>query len=120
MSKILLSEIKEGALQERFEMSLKKVLNNIADPNTEAQKKRTIVIKLEFEPDQLREETNLTFEVTEKMAPAYKLSTKILTDGSDAAEIGRSAPGQRKFDTVTGEILDTPRIEQGKLQVIGR
>lgn len=38
--KITLSSIKDGAVEERFQYELKKVLNNIADPNTETNIKR--------------------------------------------------------------------------------
>jgi len=122
MHNIQLSELKEGALQERFEMSLAKVLKNIADANTDPKKKRSINIKLEFSPDPSREEATITFNVTEKLESAYKLGTKILIDssGEDAAEIGGRQPGQRYIDADTGEILDTPRVDEGKLKVIGQ
>lgn len=45
-----LSNICNGALPEVFERDLQKVLENIADPNTDVDKSRIITIELNFTP----------------------------------------------------------------------
>ena len=41
-----------GAVQERINRALRKVSDNILDPNTEAKKKRVINLQLTFEPSE--------------------------------------------------------------------
>ena len=41
-----------GALQERVDRAIAKVVDNILDPNTDAKKKRTIQIAITFVPNE--------------------------------------------------------------------
>jgi hypothetical protein len=50
MIEITLAGFGGGALEERFQDELKKVIKNIQDPNTDAEAKRTIDIKLTIQP----------------------------------------------------------------------
>jgi hypothetical protein len=66
---VRLETIAAGSASELFDISLEKVLANIADPNTEAESKRTITVKVVFRPTKMRESAEVTVEVTEKLAP---------------------------------------------------
>lgn len=117
---IKLGTLSNGALEERFARELKTVLENIADPNTDAKKNRSISIKINIKPSESREAGTLDFEVKSSLASASKVGTFIVMDEEEAAEIGKNAPGQRFIDTETGEIQDTPQVQGGKLLVIGK
>lgn len=45
-----ISQMANGAIQEKLDGEFKKVFDNIHDPNTRAEDKRTVTIKLEFIP----------------------------------------------------------------------
>lgn len=99
-----LAKIADGALQEQVLLEAKKVFANILDPNTTASK-RTMTIKLTFEPDaDEREDIKLRFDVASKLAPLDGGVTK-LRAGRDidtgligAAEIKSGIPGQTYID----------------------
>ena len=48
--KVSLSELNDGGLQQRFNNELKKVAENIMDPNTDETKKRKIQINIDVIP----------------------------------------------------------------------
>lgn len=50
-----LSTMSNGGVQEKFEQELKKITENILDPNTEAKKKRTVTITLTYQPNENRD-----------------------------------------------------------------
>lgn len=104
-----LSNLSEGAIQEKLDGELQKVFENIHDPNTEATSKRTITIKLEFKPDESRKTVALNSDFITNLAPVEGVSTTLLT-GKDFAsgkveahELCSSAPGQTYIDPLDGE-----------------
>ena len=66
-----LSNFNNGALEEMFAEELKKVINNIADPNTEAKAIRELNIKIKIKPSESRKAVETYTEVTSKCA-GYK------------------------------------------------
>ncbi|MGV0961780.1 MAG: hypothetical protein ACOYB1_18300 [Limnohabitans sp.] len=50
MIEMSLANLDGGALEERFQYELKKVIKNIQDPNTDAEAKRTISISISLQP----------------------------------------------------------------------
>ena len=67
-----------GAVQERINRALRKVSDNILDPNTEAKKKRVINLQLTFEPkEDDREDVKVEAAVTIKIAPEEKVHTQL-------------------------------------------
>lgn len=102
-----------GALAEKFNMGLKEVLENIADPNTDPKKKRKLTLELSFEPDEERELSMVDIVVKTKLQPNMPVATKIIIDkdgegGIVASEYKNQLRGQQhmKVDEETGEILD--------------
>lgn len=75
MSKVDLSLLGGGQLQEMFDMSFGKVVKNLLDPNTSYKDKRTIQITLDFTMNEERNKTNCTFSCKEKLAPVKKVET---------------------------------------------
>lgn len=73
-----LSEAGLGAVEERFELELGKVIENVIDPNTNPDKKRQIIIKFEFEPNKNdRKFCELTTSVESKLAPLTPLTSGV-------------------------------------------
>jgi hypothetical protein len=50
-----LADFAGGAVSERFNQELKKVLENIADPNTDPKKARTVTVKVTLKADENRD-----------------------------------------------------------------
>lgn len=111
-----LSEMANGAIQEKLEVELEKLFENIHDPNTKPKDKRSITIKLEFTPDDNRQVTNLNSSFATKLAPIRDFDTTILT-GKDfstgkvaARELKSEIPGQTYIDPVDGQ----PKTDVGE------
>lgn len=66
---VTLSTIAGGAAVERFEEELNKVLRNIEDPNTDPEKKRSIVLKFDLFPSKLRDNFQVIVSSESKVAP---------------------------------------------------
>lgn len=99
-----LSQLGNGSIQEKLDIELQKVFENIHDKNTEAQHKRTITIKLEFVPDENRHTIKVNSDFATKLAKIKGVSTTVLT-GKDiksgrveARELKSAVPGQTYFD----------------------
>lgn len=126
-----LSELANGAIQEKLNGELEKVFANIHDPNTSATAKRGVTIKLEFKPDENRQVVTVSSDFSVKIAPVEGVSTTVLT-GKDIAtgkveahELKSVAPGQTYIDTEDGKVktdvgvpIDVIEKEQAKQQQI--
>lgn len=126
-----LSELANGAIQEKLNGELEKVFVNIHDPNTPATAKRGVTIKLEFKPDENRQVVTVSSDFSVKVAPVEGVSTTVLT-GKDlttgkveAHELKSVAPGQTYIDTDDGKVktdigvpVDVVEKEQAKQKQI--
>lgn len=125
-----LSDLANGAIQEKLDYELKKVFDNIHDKNTKAQDKRAITIKLEFKPDENRQTVSVTSDFTTKLANVEGVSTTVLTGRDlasgkiEAKELKSNVPGQTYFDddstqkTDVGEPIDVVEQEMKRKNVI--
>lgn len=109
-----LSALANGAIQEKLDAELVKVFENIHDPNTKAEDKRVVTIKLEFVPDENRQTVKVNSNISIKLANIKDVSMTILT-GKDitngkieAKELKSNTPGQTYFDDDL-----TPRTDIG-------
>ena len=66
---VSLPTIANGAATERFEDEMETVLDNILDPNTEAEVKRSITIKITLKPNADRDQAAVLIESSSKLAP---------------------------------------------------
>lgn len=127
-TQINLEKFAEGALAEKVNSDLQRVMENIHDPNTDATKVRKVVITLTLKPDEKREiiATNVDTKCT--LAPAKGVATTMLL-GTDATgkvvgrELASGAPGQTYFTnngelrTDEGEPLEVVQIEDNVKKV---
>lgn len=125
MEKISLQEMVGGALQEQFEKSFLRVVENLADPNTPFKDCRKISIELKFTQNESRDDVSCAIKVAEKLAAqapmqtAFAIGKNLKTGELYAEEYGRHAQvkGQLTVDDVadipvnpdTGEIIEEPK-----------
>ena len=76
MSKIDLREMVGGALQDKFQHSFERVMENLQDRNTPYKDKREIVIKMAFVQNEQRDNVVASVKVTEKLASQGELTTQ--------------------------------------------
>ncbi|MBP1045291.1 hypothetical protein I6N96_03310 [Enterococcus sp. BWM-S5] len=99
-----LSEINEGAIQEKFDYEMDQVFANILDKNTEATKKRQVTLTIDVMPDKKREQVTITCVSKSKLVPREETETKVLfgrnenTGRIEAAELKSGARGQMFMD----------------------
>lgn len=111
MDKLNIASIAKGALVEQAEGEIQRVLDNIADPNTDSKKARKVTITLTFKPAN-REAASVDIQTKSSIVPYNAVTTQIYMGvGNDgkvvAAEYEKGTiPGQEKIvDTETGEIV---------------
>ncbi|WP_254593531.1 replication terminator protein [Terribacillus sp. AE2B 122] len=77
-TQINLDELAGGAVHEKFNREMKRVLANIMDPNTDPEKKRKITITLTIAGDENRMTTDVTVSAKSTLAPSKDVSTKLV------------------------------------------
>lgn len=113
--KISLANLAYGAAMEQFEREFSRVLENIADPNTDAKKARKVIVTLEVKPDENRSFANITVTTKATLMPSTSIKTSMIIDRSNngdviGAELLSSSPGQMRFDT-NGEVQEATGAE---------
>ncbi|UYB50417.1 replication terminator protein (plasmid) [Lysinibacillus capsici] len=103
-TEVNLNELANGALLERVNNDLQKIMENIYDPNTDATKARKLNITISLTPDKNREviATDINTKIT--LASSVSVSTTMLL-GKDTQtgkvvgrELASGAKGQTYFD----------------------
>ena len=98
-------EMSMGAILERVDYEMGKVMENILDPNTKATAKRTITVKITLEPDEERQHVEVSATASSTLAALHPVKTALAVgqEGGHtvAVELTPQIPGQ--FDTYGGE-----------------
>ena len=107
-----LLQMAKGAIQERVDYEVSRVVDNILDMNTEAKAKRKVVLTVEMIPDADRQVVKITASAKSTLAPVTPVGTSLVitADGNGEmilAEIIPQVPGQINMD---GEEQDAPKI----------
>lgn len=104
--KIDLKDMVGGALQQKFQHSFDRVLENLQDVNTPYKDKREITITMKFVQNEARDNVLCDIAVKEKLAMQGGLTTqfamgKDLTTGEIVAEeYGKQLKGQLSMDDI--------------------
>ena len=127
MSKVNLEEFAGGALQEKFDDAMEKVLVNLMDPNTPWKNKRKISVEITFEQNEDRDDTSVNVSVVPKLAPVKPITTRMVI-GKDictgevfAQEYGSQCKGQMTLDDYSSQQVvgnDVVDIDTG--EVVGK
>ena len=92
-----------GAIKERVDYDVTKVINNILDLNTKAQAKRKITLTIEFMPDEDRKKIAISVTSKATLCPTNPVSTALAfipnRDGeAQLVERVPQVPGQMALD----------------------
>lgn len=104
MSKnIDLSTLADGAVAERLNIEMQKVLDNVTDPNTDAVKARKITLTLTVKPNENRKSADIKVSAKTTLAPAKEVASLFIIDTDSAgkvtgAELKSGIPGQTYID----------------------
>ncbi|GGJ61785.1 replication terminator protein [Virgibacillus salexigens] len=82
-----LNEFAEGALAAKVNAELEKVLENIADPNTDPKKNRTITVSIKIHGDEKRDVLNTTVSTKVKLEPMKEVETKLMMGADNEGNI---------------------------------
>lgn len=120
MELLKLEEFAGGALQEKTNAAMHRVLENMQDPNTPYKVKRGITIKIGFTQNEERNDAMVEMSVETKLAPASPVRTMMsvgrnLENGEVyAEEYGKQIKGQMSLDLnpepvkeIDGEMVNT-------------
>lgn len=127
MEKLNIANIAKGALLERADVEIKRVLENIADHNTDYKKARKITLTLDFRAlDESREAIKVDLQAKSSIAPYNAVTTQLYVDRDQHGEIVAQEfvkgqmKGQVTIDVDTGEILAEENRPKNKgLHVVG-
>ena len=98
---ISLFDLLDGGVKELAAHNLRRVLDNIRDVNTDAEKTRTLTVKFTFKPNDNRDAVNVDIVVDCKTVPVRAVATT-LDIGEDngqtvAVERPKYTPGQLRL-----------------------
>ncbi|MRX54813.1 replication terminator protein [Bacillus idriensis] len=105
-----LNSFAEGAMAERFDVELQKILENIADPNTDAKKVRKLTLTISLKADDKRDLVLTNVIAKSTLAPAKEIEAKLLMDLDGrgkvtGAELKSGVRGQT-YITEEGDVAD--------------
>lgn len=97
-------EMARGAFLKRVDYEMVKVLDNILDANTVADKKRKLTVSIVFTPDNDRQNIGVAFECKSALVPAAPAVTSLYVAGENhtgeiqVVEMVPQVPGQMSLD----------------------
>lgn len=96
-------EMARGAIMERVDVEMDRVIENILDPNTPAKKKRSITLRIDLMPEENRGRVDMKVQCKSTLAPMVDVSTAMcITTGRKGelllAELLPQVPGQIDVD----------------------
>ena len=105
-------QMAKGAIQERVDYEVSRVIDNILDMNTDPKAKRKVVLTIELKPDEGRQVITMNASAKSTLAPTTPIaSSLVITSDSKGetmvAEIVPQVPGQMNMD---GAEQEAPRI----------
>ena len=105
-------EMARGAIAERADYEMTRIIGNILDVNTSPTKKRTLTISLEISPDSERQNLRMVCTAKSKLEPTNPVTTSLyITNGEmgemTIVELVPQTPGQINFQ---GEEQAAPAI----------
>lgn len=98
-----LDELMDGALTERFNYEMERVLQNVFDMNANPRAKRQIQIVIDITPNERRDAAEFKVDVKSKLAPPMAVAQTVMIYQDDdgnvtATEISSQVPGQIDMD----------------------
>lgn len=99
-------QMARGAIQERADYEMSRILDNILDANTPPTAKRKLTITLELKPDDARQNISVSVTAKSALAPTTPVVTSLyVADNDNVVEMVPQIPGQFGID---GSEQDAP------------
>ena len=99
-------QMARGAIQERADYEMTRILENILDPNTSATTARKLTITLTLNPDDTRQNIAVSCVAKSTLAATNPVTTSLyVADEETIVEMVPQIPGQMDMD---GNEADTP------------
>lgn len=105
MDKKSILEMARGAISERVDYEMSRVVDNILDLNTKATAKRKVTLTVEIEPDDMRQTLGVKVTAKSTLAPTNPVSTSLFVTADENGELAvvemtPNIPGQLMFDGI--------------------
>lgn len=105
-------QMAKGAIQERVDYEVSRIVDNILDINTDAKAKRKVVLTIELKPDDNRQVITFSASAKSTLAPTKPIdSALVITSDQQGemmiAEIIPQVPGQLNME---GTEQEAPKI----------
>ena len=96
-------QMARGAIQERVDYEMAKVIDNILDANTEPTAKRKLSLTIEFKPEANRQVISVNTTAKSSLCPTNPVATSLFITGDGqgevtAVEMVPNVPGQLDFN----------------------
>ena len=92
-------QMARGAIQERADYEMSRIIGNILDANTSAIAKRKLTITLELKPDDNRQNITVSCTAKSTLAATNPVTTALfVADSSQVVEMVPQIPGQYAMD----------------------
>jgi hypothetical protein len=100
-------EVSRGAIMEQIDIEMKKILDNLLDPNTDHKPARTLNVKVTFKcVDDKRDLVNMNSQAKATLVANMPVGTMLYTEISNgkvmAAELNKPDPNQVSIDEEQG------------------
>lgn len=104
---VSLVTLNQGAAVELFDNELKKVLDNIADPQTAAEITREIKLSVKIKPSESRQQAAVQLKIESKCAPQKPASSSVWFGRVEGERVAvQTDPNQGKlFDKPDGKVI---------------
>lgn len=104
-------QMARGAIQERADYEMSRLLANILDANTSPTAKRKLTLTLELKPDDDRQTITVSCTAKSTLAPTNPVVTSLyVADGENVVEMVPQIPGQYGMDGETQEAPPSLKI----------
>jgi len=101
-------QMAQGAILERTDCEMSRILADILDPNTSATAKRKLTITLELKPDDDRQTITVSCTAKSTLAATNPVVTSLhVVDKDNVVEMTPQIPGQMGID---GSIQEAPPV----------
>lgn len=99
-SKRSILQMARGAVMERADYEMTRILENILDANTSPTAKRKLTLTLEMKPDDTRQMITVSCTAKSVLAPTNAVVMSLyVADGENVVEMTPQIPGQVAFDS---------------------
>jgi hypothetical protein len=80
-------DMARGAIKERCDYEMTRVMQNICDPNTKADAKRVVTVTITLTPDDERENIGISVTAKSTLAPTNPVTTTLYVEQDDDGNI---------------------------------